>query len=195
MRVNTGLNLTVWRKQKRNNLNCWIYCYVKSTLSVSVSVTIIRTWISGEFFTQRWMLVEITEANNIYTTKRWKRAHSVLLNREGYVHILISMSWWRLLKLKRLTLTLQHNKFNNLDILFFCFLHIYIYIYIYLSSNNKFSPVKFSRLSCKQFVSNVIPPIFLRLPNMLVVLVVVYFITSENTPPKYIGVKYIFYFF
>ena len=37
-----------------------------------------RTLISGKSFTQRWMLVEITGANKIYTMKRYKRAQSVL---------------------------------------------------------------------------------------------------------------------
>ena len=56
----------------------WIYCDVKSTLNVSVSITIIRTLISGKLFTPRWMLIEIIGANKMYTTKRYKRAHGVL---------------------------------------------------------------------------------------------------------------------
>ena len=43
-------------------------------LNVSVSITFIR----NELFTQQWMLVEITGANKMSTTKRYKRAHSVL---------------------------------------------------------------------------------------------------------------------
>ena len=35
--------------------------------------------ISGKLFTQRWMLVEITGANKMYTTKRYKRVHSDLI--------------------------------------------------------------------------------------------------------------------
>ena len=58
--------------------NRWIYCDVKSTLNVSVSITIIRTLISGKLYTQWWMLVEITGTNKMYTTKRYKRARSVL---------------------------------------------------------------------------------------------------------------------
>ena len=66
------------KAEKQNNPNRWIYCYVKSTLNISVSTTIIRTLISGKLFTQRLMLVEITGSNKMYSTKRYKRAHSVL---------------------------------------------------------------------------------------------------------------------
>ena len=61
--------------EKHNNRDRWIYCGVTSTLNVSVSITFIRTLKSEELFTQRWMLVEITEANKMYTTKRYKRVH------------------------------------------------------------------------------------------------------------------------
>ena len=64
--------------EKQNNPNRWIYCDVKPTLNVSVSITFISTLIPGELFTQRWMLVEITGANKMYTTKRYEHAHSVL---------------------------------------------------------------------------------------------------------------------
>ena len=47
-------------------------------LNISVSITFIRTLISGELFTQRWMFVEITVANKMYTMKRYKHAHSVI---------------------------------------------------------------------------------------------------------------------
>ena len=46
-------------------------------LNVLVSITFIRTLIAGELFTPRWMLVKITGANKMYTTKRYKCAHSV----------------------------------------------------------------------------------------------------------------------
>ena len=64
--------------EKQNNPNRWIYCDVKSMLNVSVSITFIRTLISKEIFTQWWMLVEITGADKMYTTKRYKCAHSIL---------------------------------------------------------------------------------------------------------------------
>ena len=68
-----------WQKKQNNTYpNRWIYCDVKSTLDVSVSITISRALISEKLFTQRWMLIEITGANEIYRTKRYKRAHSVL---------------------------------------------------------------------------------------------------------------------
>ena len=56
------------KAEKQNNPNRGIYCDVKSTLNVSVSITIIRTLISGKLFTQRWILVEITGAT-IYMYK------------------------------------------------------------------------------------------------------------------------------
>ena len=40
------------KAEKQNNPNRSIYCDVKSTLNVSVSITIIRTLISGKLFTQ-----------------------------------------------------------------------------------------------------------------------------------------------
>ena len=52
--------------------------------------------------------------------------------------ILISKSWWWLLKLKRLTSTLHHNTFTYLDYVFllpsYCriLIHIYFHIYIYI---------------------------------------------------------------
>ena len=64
--------------EKQNNPNRWIYCDVKSALNISVSIAFIRTLISEELFTQRWMLVKITGANKMYTTKRYKYALSVL---------------------------------------------------------------------------------------------------------------------
>ena len=64
------------KKAGKHNPNRRIYQDVKSTLNISFSATIIRTLIS-EQFTQRWMLVEITGANEMYTTKRYKRVHSV----------------------------------------------------------------------------------------------------------------------
>ena len=45
-------------------------------------ITFIRTFISGELFTQRWMLFKSTGANKIYTPKRYKRAYSVLKLKE-----------------------------------------------------------------------------------------------------------------
>ena len=125
------------KAEKQNNPNRRIYCDVKLTLNVSRSITFIRTLISGELFTQRWMLIEITEANKMYTTKRYKCVHSVLNLKvlstclaRGIIFenvffkrqeiLLISKSWWRLLKAKRLTLTLHHNKFSYLD--YFVFL-------------------------------------------------------------------------
>ena len=53
----------IYMKKQNNNPNWWIYCDVKSTLNVSVSITIIRTLMSGKLFIQWWMLVEITGAN------------------------------------------------------------------------------------------------------------------------------------
>ena len=64
--------------EKQNNPNRWIYCDVKSTLNVLVSINFIRILTSGEVFTQRWMLDEIAWANKMYMTKRYKRAHSIL---------------------------------------------------------------------------------------------------------------------
>ena len=43
--------------------------------------------ISGELFIQQWMLVEITEANKRYTTKRYKRAYSVLNSKVLSTHV------------------------------------------------------------------------------------------------------------
>ena len=66
------------KAEKQNYPNRWIYCDEKPTLNISVSITFIRTLISGELFTQRWMLVEIMGAHKMYTMERYKRAHSVL---------------------------------------------------------------------------------------------------------------------
>ena len=41
-------------------------------------MTFVRTLTSGELFIQQWMLVEITGANKMFTTKRYKRAYSLL---------------------------------------------------------------------------------------------------------------------
>ena len=62
-------------------------CDVKSTLNASVSITFIRTLISGELFTQQWMLVEITGSNKMYTTKRYKRTRSVLNSKALAIYI------------------------------------------------------------------------------------------------------------
>ena len=87
--------------EKQNNPNRWIYCDVKSTLNVLVSITIIRTLILGKLFTQRWMLVKITGANKMYATKRYKRACSIL-------------------NLKVLSTCLTHGKiFENVGFFFF----------------------------------------------------------------------------
>ena len=79
MKVHMELNPTVWRQSKNRIIQIrWIHCDVKSTLNVSVLITFIRTFISWELFTKQWMLVKITTANKMDTTKRYKRAHSVL---------------------------------------------------------------------------------------------------------------------
>ena len=62
---------------KQNNPNRGIYCDIKSMLNILVSITFIRTLVSGELFTQWWMLVKITGANKMHTMKRYKRAHSI----------------------------------------------------------------------------------------------------------------------
>ena len=96
------------KSEQQNNPKRWIYCDVNSTLNISVSITIIRTLIPGKLFTQRWMLVEITGPNKMYTTKRYK-----LLN-------------W-ILNLKVLSTCLAFFVLMDLD----PYLLSYIYIYIY----------------------------------------------------------------
>ena len=51
--------------------------------------------------------------------------------------ILISKSWGWLLKPKRLTSTLIHNKFTYLDYVFLLSSYVYIYIYIYMIWKNR----------------------------------------------------------
>ena len=77
-RYNIYIYIYMKKAEQQFNPNRWIYCDVKPMLNVSVSLTFIRTLISGELFTQQWILVEIAGANKMYTTKKYKRAHSVL---------------------------------------------------------------------------------------------------------------------
>ena len=78
MKVNMDLNPTKWRKKNRIIQIRLTYCDIKPALNVSVLITFIRTLISEELFTLQRMLVKITGANKMYTTKRYKRAFSVL---------------------------------------------------------------------------------------------------------------------
>ena len=104
---------------------------VKPTLNVSVSITFIRTLISRELFTQRGMLVEILRANKISTSIH--RCVKIFL---------ISKSWWRLVKPKRLNLTLHHNKFISLDYsvfsAFFMLLDLDPYLLLYRLFGKKY---------------------------------------------------------
>ena len=67
------------KAEKQNNPKRCIYCDVKSTLNVSVSIAFIRTLILEEFFTQRWTLVEKMEAKRMYATEKIQNVHITFL--------------------------------------------------------------------------------------------------------------------
>ena len=66
------------KREKQNNQKRWIYCNVEPMLNVSVWISFMKTLISWKLFTQGLILVKITGANKMYTSKRYKRAYSVL---------------------------------------------------------------------------------------------------------------------
>ena len=91
------------KAEKQNIPNRWIYCDVKTTSNVSVSITFIRTLISEELFPHWWTLVEITGANKMYTKKKKKKiqhfqisfhvpnTYLTILNKERYLHVCVKV--------------------------------------------------------------------------------------------------------